>query len=94
MSLTGATGTCKYSLDQFGAIRITGLITRDDGIAYFGTLPEGYRPVNQVIFACCGFTDGNTVSPCTVGVDPDGRVWVNDFGGGFTKVPVNMYFYL
>lgn len=92
LSLTGATGTCKYSLDQFGAVRITGLITRDGGTAYFGTLPEGYRPVNQAIFACCGFTDGNTVSPCTVGVDPDGRVWVNDFGGGFKKVPVNMYF--
>lgn len=92
LSLTGATGTCKYSLDQFGVVKITGLITRDGGTAYFGTLPEGYRPVNQVIFACCGFTDGNTVSPCTVGVDPDGRVWVNDFGGGFTKVPVNMYF--
>ena len=92
LPLTGATGTCKYSLDQFGVVRITGLITKYVETAYFGTLPEGYRPVNQVIFACCGFADGNTVSPCTVGVDPDGRVWVNDFGGRFTKVPVNMYF--
>lgn len=94
LSLTGATGTCKYSLDQFGLVRITGLITRDDGTTYFGTLPEGYRPAAQVVFAGCGFTDGSEIFPCTAGVDPDGRVWINDFGSGFTKVPVNMYFYL
>ena len=94
LPLTGATGTCKYSLDQFGVVRITGLITRDDGTTYFGTLPEGYRPAAQVVFAGCGFTDGSEIFPCTAGVDPDGRVWINDFGSGFTKVPVNMYFYL
>ena len=92
LPLTGATGTCKYSLDQFGVVRITGLITRDDGTTYFGTLPEGYRPAAQVVFAGCGFTDGSEIFPCTVGADPDGRVWVNDFGGSFTIVPVNMYF--
>lgn len=92
MPLTGATGTCKYNLDQFGGVRIAGLITRTLDTVYFGTLPEGYRPVDQVVFASCGFDDGSTIFPCTVGADPDGRVWVNDFGGSFTIVPVNMYF--
>lgn len=92
LPLAGATGTCKYSLDQFGMVRIAGLVTRDVETVYFGTLPEGYRPADQIVFSSCGFTDGNTISPCTVGVDADGRVWVNDFGSEVTKVPVNMCF--
>lgn len=96
MSLSeGATGTCKYSMDQFGIVRITGQISLSaaTGITYIGTLPEGYRPGSYEVKSTCGWqTGGVNPVPCTCGADPDGRVWVNSYGAAIDAAAIDIRF--
>lgn len=92
----GCGGSIRYSLDQFGVVRITGQITvptNTTGITYIGTLPEGYRPSSYEVKSTCGWqTGGVNPAPCTCGADPDGRVWVNSYGATIDAAAIDIRF--
>lgn len=92
----GVTGTVRYSKDQFGTIRLSGLISFPSDtteISIFGTLPNGFRPQNGQYISSCGWLEGGAnVVPLMLAVNADGTVAANMFAASTKHVVVQAVF--
>lgn len=92
----GVTGTVRYSKDQFGTVRLSGLISFPSDtteISIFGTLPNGFRPQNGQYISSCGWLEGGAnVVPLMLAVNADGTVAANMFAASTKHVVVQAVF--